>query len=100
MAILSGAGVSLTSGPQVPTSSNPFVQVILQAQDGSFIGTTADDSGTSYVFSFDTTGKVRWIVPNADNPRIATAGGGVIARAPPGFNLTLATRTQDGLMTS
>jgi hypothetical protein len=78
MANLTGSGVSVTNGPQVPHSSvNPFVTLQLQAQDGSFIGETADDTGTPYVFSFDAGGTLRWVVPNVW-ASMATADGGFI----------------------
>ena len=48
---------------------------VLQAQDGSFIGTS--DDGMS---GFDQSGNVKWTVPNF-SPRIATADGGVIAQS-------------------
>jgi hypothetical protein len=71
--------VSLVSAPQVPGGDQ--VVPVLQAQDGSFIGTTCRYCAPGYgdMVAFDASGTVRWIVPN-DTPQIATADGGVIAQ--------------------
>ena len=75
MAITNGTGVSVVYGPEAPNDW-PVVPV-LQAQDGSFIG-TAGTGLDSYMVAFDATGGVRWSVPNY-TPLMATADGGVIA---------------------
>jgi len=54
MAMTSGAGVSVVSGPAVGN-----VVPVLQAQDGSFVGTSEDS-----MVAFDAGGNVRWAVPN------------------------------------
>jgi hypothetical protein len=74
MAVTSGASASVVSAPQVPGGG--FVSPVLQAQDGSFVGT--DDNGD--MVAFDASGNVRWIVPN-ETPQIATADGGVIGQS-------------------
>jgi hypothetical protein len=48
------------------------VAPVLQAQDGSFVGTAGND-----MVAFDAGGGLRWVVPN-ETPQIATADGGVI----------------------
>jgi hypothetical protein len=55
---------------------------VLQAQDGSFIGTTCRYCAPGYgdMVAFDATGNVRWIVPN-ETPQIATADGGVTGKS-------------------
>jgi hypothetical protein len=75
MAITTGTSVSLISQPPMLDASSPVVPV-LQAQDGSFVGT---DSANSWMIAFDGTGNVRWTVPGSYYPQIATADGGVIA---------------------
>jgi len=71
MAITTGTSVSNVSASQVGG-----VVPILQAQDGSFIGTstTVGQNGSGFtnnIVSFDKTGKVRWVVAN-DQPQTAT----------------------------
>ncbi|MGO9010158.1 MAG: hypothetical protein ACLQPN_08645 [Bryobacteraceae bacterium] len=79
MALTMGAGATLVSAPQPPGVESVFP--ILQAQDGSFVGTYLDaDTGTNYMVAFDATGSTRWIVPN-ETPQIATADGGVIGQS-------------------
>ncbi len=68
------ASASIGGAPQVPGGGQ--VVPVLQAQDGSFVGT--DDNGD--MVSFDAGGNTRWIVPN-DTPQIATADGGVIGQS-------------------
>ncbi len=69
-----GASASIVGAPQVPGGGQ--VVPVLQAQDGSFVGT--DDNGD--MVSFDAGGNTRWIVPG-DTPQIATADGGVIGQS-------------------
>jgi len=80
MAAITGGSVSVVSAPQLPFGEQ--VYPVLQAQDGSFVGTTEQDCSVGYgsMFSFDTTGGIHWIVPN-DCPQIATADGGVIGQS-------------------
>ena len=49
---------------------------VLQAQDGSFVGTSEDG-----MVAFDAGGNMGWAVPGRC-PQIATADGGVVAQAP------------------
>ena len=80
VANVTGTGVSIASGPQVPRNSTfPSISLQLQAQDGSFIGLAKDDAWTPYAFSFDAGGNVHWVVPNVW-PAIATADGGFIGQ--------------------
>jgi hypothetical protein len=89
LATVSGSGASLTGAP---TGVHNIVPV-LQAQDGSFVGTAWDDTWTSYMIAFDGAGNLRWSVPNY-TPQIATADGGVIATADEDGSAT--TFDQDG----
>jgi hypothetical protein len=72
MALTAGTGVSLVNPPAGPGGG---VVPILQAQDGSFVGSYYND-----MIAFDASGTARWIVPN-ETPQIATADGGVIAQS-------------------
>jgi hypothetical protein len=80
-AITTGTSVSLINVP-VP-GQEPLVTPVLQAQDGSFIGTaiTYDDyDAVQYsMIAFDAGGNLRWSVPGNWQPQIATADGGVVA---------------------
>ncbi len=77
MAVTSGTAVSIVSAPQIPeVGYSAAVSPVLQAQDGSLVG-TAWNYGTPTIAAFDATGSVRWTVPN-DQPQIATADDGVI----------------------
>ena len=79
MAITTGAVATIVSAPLVP--GNKQVYPVLQAQDGSFVGTFFDNNtGNDDMVAFDATGNVRWIVPN-ETPQIATADGGVIGQS-------------------
>src|SRR5262249_8091264 len=78
LANVANGGVVLAGGPPVPhPSSQPSLSLELQAQDGSFIGWSWDDTGTIHSFSFDANGSLHWIAPNVF-PAIATADGGFI----------------------
>ena len=68
MATTTGASASIVSAPPVPGGGQ--VVPVLQAQDGSFVGTAGGN-----MVAFNATGTVRWIVPN-ETPQIATADGG------------------------
>jgi hypothetical protein len=79
---------------------------VLQAGDGSFIGTVAagGDETVTHMVAFEATGAVRWTVAGNYQPRIATFDGGVIARVDEGattiFDQTGSARRQiDGLPT-
>jgi hypothetical protein len=80
MAVTAGSSVSLVSAPQVPGGDQ--VVPVLQAQDGSFVGTTCPGcpAGDGDIVSFDATGNVRWTV-TGDKPYIATDDGGVIGQS-------------------
>jgi hypothetical protein len=78
MATVTGTSVNVISGPLVAGQTGP-VQPVLQAQDGSFVGTATTNTGARYMVAFDATGSVRWAVPN-ESPQMATADGGVIGR--------------------
>ena len=80
MALVNGTNVSLSSAPTIPGQMTMTYNV-LQAQDGSFIGTAdVGDDFTPYIVNFDASGNVRWSVPN-DQPQIATADGSVIGQS-------------------
>jgi IPT/TIG domain len=76
VAITTGTSVSSTSGSGLPP--NGFITPVLQAQDGSFVGTVQDQniSGQTDMVGFDSTGNVHWTVPD-EQPQFATADGGV-----------------------
>jgi len=75
IAAVNGGNLIAQGTPQVP------VQPILQAQDGTFYGTTpiqnSNGSNSVSIVKFDQSGNIQWSVPN-DTPQIATADGGVI----------------------
>jgi hypothetical protein len=75
MAITNGTSVSVVRGPGLP-DDGAGVEPVLQAQDGSFVGTWWGPDG-NYMVAFDAGGGVRWMVPD-EEPRIATEDGGVI----------------------
>jgi hypothetical protein len=80
--MVTGTSVSRITAPQIPGQEEDVVPV-LQAQDGSFVGTTWIPGGNFMqlcMVAFDELGTVRWIVPGY-GPKIATADGGVIAQA-------------------
>jgi hypothetical protein len=87
MAITVGTSVSIVNPPTIPgqlsglTLATPVIPV-LQAQDGSFLGTVTGLYGgfQTNMVSFDQAGNVRWMVPN-EQPLIATAEGGVIGHS-------------------
>jgi hypothetical protein len=79
MATITGGNVTLLQAPQLPPNDQE-VDPVLQAQDGSFVGTHCPWCPDGSIISFDATGNVRWIVPN-DTPQIATADGGVIGQS-------------------
>jgi uncharacterized protein affecting Mg2+/Co2+ transport len=75
MTITNGTGASTVPAPEIAGQTTWAYDVypVLQAQDGSFVG-----SGRATMVAFDATGGVRWSVPNY-YPLMATADGGVIA---------------------
>ncbi len=77
MAVTTGTSVSVVNYPSGP-NGGPVVPV-LQAQDGSFIGTVGDGQYQSNMIAFDQAGNLRWSVPGNWGPQIATADGGIIA---------------------
>ena len=84
MAITTGTSVSFVNAPSVPGQPNmgsvAAVFPVLQAQDGSFIGSVFLTQSMPFsqqwnMVAFDQGGNVRWMVPN-EQPMIATADGG------------------------
>ncbi len=75
VATTSGGGLGSSSDSSVPGQTSPIYPV-LQAQDGSFVGAVVLGSSQSMV-AFDTSGGMRWIVPN-DYPFMAMADGSVV----------------------
>ena len=71
--------IAATSGGSVIAqgTTNQLVQPVLQAQDGSFYGTTYSGQSGGSMVKFDRSGNIQWSVPN-DYPQIATADGGVV----------------------
>ncbi|HKV39297.1 MAG TPA: hypothetical protein VJX67_08795 [Blastocatellia bacterium] len=85
MAVTTGTSVSVMSGPSVPGQANAVVPV-LQAQDGSFVGSLTDPStGATKMVAFDQSG-IRYIVPN-EQPQIATEDGGVVGKSGIAYDL-------------
>ena len=81
MATVTGGAAAMAMEPAVPSEAGSAVVPVLQAQDGSFVGTFWDSSGDyDDMVAFDAAGIVRWIVPN-ETPQIATADGGVIGQS-------------------
>jgi hypothetical protein len=80
MAITTGTAVTVLDGPQLPGEKRP-VMPVLQAGDGSFIGTVAagGDETVTHMVAFEATGAVRWTVAGEYEPQIALDDGGVIA---------------------
>jgi len=56
-----------------------YVEPVLQAEDGSFVGAAWDDQANPYLVAFDETGSQRWSVAGDYWPKMALAGGGVVA---------------------
>ena len=95
MAVTTGTSVGLTNAPVVFGSDGDMdaVQPLLQAQDGSFIGTVvvgydANNNPLTEMADFDQTGAIHWTVPGNYQPQIATADGGLIATDPSGAAVT------------
>ncbi len=81
MATITGGAAATAMEPAVPSDAGSAVVPVLQAQDGSFVGTFADENVyQNDMVAFYATGNVRWIVPN-ETPQIATADGGVIGQS-------------------
>lgn len=76
-------GMAITTGTAVNVVSEatlPQLAPVLQAQDGSFVGSYVDNSNQTDMVAFDASGNFRWTVPN-EQPQIATADGGVIGQS-------------------
>ena len=85
-AMIGAGGVTPVNAPSFPNQDSAVIPV-LQQQDGSFIGTYAQGTcpfllcaDQTNMVAFDSSGNVRWTVPNMC-PQIATDDGGVIAQA-------------------
>jgi hypothetical protein len=78
--------------PTGTATTADLLMPVLQAQDGSFIGTMYVTSGNNLdpygMAGFDASGGVKWTVPNF-NPQIATADDGVIAQSTDGLLTTI-----------
>ncbi|HME05419.1 MAG TPA: IPT/TIG domain-containing protein [Bryobacteraceae bacterium] len=79
MAIASGGAVSLVQAPAIP-NQQASVEPVVQAQDGSYVGTVSDNDGNYYMIAFDLGGNVRWTVPN-ETPRFETFYGSVVGQS-------------------
>jgi hypothetical protein len=81
MTSVSGTTATQVNAPQVPGQFESVVP-LLQAQDGSFVGTVGvnGDDPQYNMIAFDASGNVRWVVPN-DEPQMATADGGAIGKS-------------------
>src|SRR5437867_13222736 len=58
------------------------VRPLLQLQDGSFVGAGSPGVGSDSMVAFDSSGNIKWIVPDY-YPTMATADGGVIGLSGP-----------------
>jgi hypothetical protein len=77
--VVAPTGVSMINTP-VP-GENSAITPVLQAQDGSFVGTFVDfNTSLTSMIAFDASGNLLWSVPN-EQPQIATADGGVIGQS-------------------
>jgi hypothetical protein len=81
LATTTGGSLASSTTVNMPGQASPFKPVV-QAQDGTFIGTVGigPSPGTvtqTNMIAFGGSGNVNWSVPN-DSPQIATADGGVI----------------------
>lgn len=80
MAITNGTSASIVGAP-VMTGQQGDVEPLLQAQDGSYVGTTwVGDDWSPYMVAFDQGGSVRWSVAG-EQPLAITGDGGVIAQS-------------------
>jgi len=80
LATTSGSNIASSTTFTIPSQAGPIVP-LLQAQDGTFVGTvgTGPNPGSitqTNMIGFNTSG-LNWSVPG-DSPQIATADGGVI----------------------
>jgi len=77
-------GTAVASNVTVNLPGQTFpIQPVLQAVDGSYIGAVDTQAG-QFMIAFDTSGNVRWSVPNY-SPQMATADGSVIAQSADGL---------------
>ncbi len=85
MAVTNGTGVSLINGSMAAGQASA-VEPVLQAQDGSFVGTVwaGEDGDTRYMVAFDAAGSMRWSVGGNYQPQIATVDGVTIATSDSG----------------
>jgi hypothetical protein len=74
-------GTSVSQMADLPLSEGMDAPVpVLQAQDGSYVGTVMDGStNTNSMIAFDGGGNIRWMVPKY-TPLMALDDGGVIAK--------------------
>ena len=81
MALTNGTSSTVAIGATAPGQQDA-VTPVLQAQDGSFVGTVGTYNGSfvESMIAFDSSGNVRWTVPN-EQPQIATDDGGVIGQS-------------------
>ncbi len=71
--------VTVTGGSTNRTQLSQDLTPVLQAQDGTFVGTYYGENGQNMA-AFDAGGNILWSVPN-EWPAIATADGGVIGES-------------------
>ena len=85
MAVTNGTSVSLINGSMAAGQASA-VEPVLQAQDGSFVGTVwaGEDGDTRYMVAFDAAGSMRWSVAGNYQPQIATVDGVTIATSDSG----------------
>ncbi len=104
MAITAGTSVTIVSPPVVPgqpTSLSTPIAPVLQAEDGSFVGTVQvplpyPNNPQINMVAFDAAGNFRWMVAN-ETPQIATADGGVIGQSGTKYDQNGSATGQSGL---
>jgi hypothetical protein len=67
---VTGPSVSVVDGPRLPGHEREAIVPVLQAEDGSYVGTVGEGDA-AHMVAFDATGVVRWTVPKHD-PKFAT----------------------------
>jgi hypothetical protein len=75
------SGGAVTSNVKLPSQIQYMGELVLQAQDGTFVANNVEfdwDNYNVYLVDFDKLGNIKWTAPNY-YAQIATADGGVVA---------------------
>lgn len=82
MAVTNGTSVSSVATGAVAAGQMWELKPVLQAQDGSFVGTTQTTDAGWLMIAFEPSGSVRWMVPiGYDVPETALANGSVVMQS-------------------